>query len=466
MASGFSGLGALILAAGKGTRMHSDKPKVLQTLLGEPMLAYVMTALAPVMGEAVWAVIGHNADMVRKAFPDFEAQGRFVLQEEQLGTGHALQMAWATLRAAGLETVVVVNGDTPLLSAQTVERFVAAIRNADGGGADVAFMTLTLPEAGAYGRVVRDGHGVVKAIVEARDYDEIIHGPEPREINTGIYSLRLDAVEKLLSQLSNDNQSGEYYITDIVGLAVAQGIEVLGIDCGDDPSLLGVNNPVELSRSEELLTQRITSEYLEKGVIMHAPQGVRIGPFARVEAGAEITGPCEIYGKSHVARGAVIESHCWMKDAHIGSGSVVKSFSHIERATVGKFCSVGPFARLRPDAILENEARIGNFVEMKKARLGYGAKAGHLSYLGDADIAAGCNIGAGTITCNYDGKNKHRTVIGENAFIGSNTALVAPVSIGDGSVVGAGSVITKDVPAEHLAVARERQRNLPRKRGA
>ncbi|MFI3270907.1 MAG: bifunctional UDP-N-acetylglucosamine diphosphorylase/glucosamine-1-phosphate N-acetyltransferase GlmU [Pseudomonadota bacterium] len=461
MASGFSGLGALILAAGKGTRMHSDKPKVLQTLLGEPMLAYVMAALAPVMGEAVWAVIGHNADMVRKAFPEFEAQQRFILQEQQLGTGHALQMAWPTLRAAGLEKVIVVNGDTPLLSADTVARFVEGL-----GDADVAFMTLTLPEAGAYGRVVRDADGAVKAIVEAKDYDEDIHGPEPKEINTGIYSVRLDAVEKLLSQLSNDNRSAEYYITDIVGLAVAQGMQVLGIECGDDPSLLGVNNPVELSRSEELLSQRITLECMEKGVIMHAPQGVRIGPFALVEAGAEITGPCEIYGKSHVARGAVIESHCWMKDAYIDSGSVVKSFSHIERASVGKFCSVGPFARLRPDAILENEARIGNFVEMKKARLGHGAKAGHLSYLGDADIAAGCNIGAGTITCNYDGKNKHRTVIGENAFIGSNTALVAPVSIGDGSIVGAGSVITKDVPSDHLAIARERQRNLPRKRGA
>ena len=450
--------GALILAAGKGTRMHSDKPKVLQSLLGDSMLRYVMDALAPLFDDRVWTIIGHNADMVRKAFKG--EQARFVVQEKQLGTGHALQVAWSGLRAAGLDRVIVVNGDTPLLTTGSLEFFLK-----ESERADLAFMTLTLPEPGAYGRVVRR-NGRVAAIVEAKDYDEALYGPEPNEINTGIYCLRLDAIESLLPRLSNANRSGEYYITDLIGLAVAEGHNVLGIECGEDPNLLGVNNPVELIRSEALLRERIVTELLEKGVIIHAPETVRISPRANVAPGAEIFGPCELYGACSIARGATIESHCWLRDATVGAGSTVKPFSHIERAIIGNDCSVGPFARLRPEAILDDEARIGNFVEMKKARLGKGAKAGHLSYLGDAEVGAGANIGAGTITCNYDGKNKHRTIIGENAFIGSNTALVAPVQVGRDCLVGAGSVITKDVPDNNLAIARGRQSNLPRKRGS
>lgn len=447
--------GALILAASKGTRMHSDKPKVLQTILGEPMLRFVMDALAPVFGDRVWTVVGHRADMIYAAFAGEDA--RFVVQEQQLGTGHALQMAWESLRAAGLDRVVVVNGDTPLLATETIDFFLK-----ESAEADIAFMTLTLPDPGAYGRVVRH-NGHVAAIVEAKDYDEALYGPEPSEINTGIYALRLDAVESLLPRLTNANRSGEYYITDLVGLAVAERMNVLGIQCGEDPNLLGVNNPAELIRSEALLRTRLVIGHIEGGVLIHAPETVRISPRATIEPGAEIYGPCEIYGTSRIARGAVVHSHCWLRNAEVESGSEVKSFSHLEGATVGKGCSVGPFARLRPGAVLDEEARVGNFVEMKKARLHKGAKAGHLTYLGDADVGAGANIGAGTITCNYDGKNKHRTVIGAGAFIGSNTALVAPVTVGDGSLVGAGSVITKDVPEASLAIARGRQTNLPRK---
>lgn len=360
--------GALILAAGKGTRMHSDKPKVLQTILGEPMLRFVMDALAPVFGDRVWTVVGHRADMIYAAFAGEDA--RFVVQEQQLGTGHALQMAWESLRAAGLDRVVVVNGDTPLLATETIDFFLK-----ESAEADIAFMTLTLPDPGAYGRVVRH-NGHVAAIVEAKDYDEALYGPEPSEINTGIYALRLDAVESLLPRLTNANRSGEYYITDLVGLAVAERMNVLGIQCGEDPNLLGVNNPAELIRSEALLRTRLVIGHIEGGVLIHAPETVRISPRATIEPGAEIYGPCEIYGTSRIARGAVVHSHCWLRNAEVESGSEVKSFSHLEGATVGKGCSVGPFARLRPGAVLDEEARVGNFVEMKKARLHKGAKAG------------------------------------------------------------------------------------------
>lgn len=450
--------GALVLAAGKGTRMHSDKPKVLQTLLGEPMLRYVLDALHPLFGEHVWTVIGHRAEMVRKAFEGEEQ--RFVVQEQQLGTGHALQVAWSELRNAGLDRVVVVNGDTPLLSTQALQLFLR-----ESEGADVAFMTLVLPSPGSYGRVVRH-NGRVAAIVEAKDYDEALYGPEPHEINAGIYALSLDAVEALLPRLTTANRSGEYYITDLVGLAVAERMHVRGIECGDDPNLLGVNNPAELIRSETLLRARLVYEHLEAGVVIHAPETVRVSPRATLEPGAELFGPCEIYGTSHIARGAVVHSHCWIHNTTVSRGSVVHAFSHLVDAQVGEECTVGPYARLRPGAVLEEKAHIGNFVEVKKSRVGKGSKANHLTYLGDADIGPGVNVGAGTITCNYDGKNKFRTIIEEGAFIGSNTSLVAPVTVGRNSLVGAGSVITKDVPEDSLGIARGRQTNLPRKRGA
>ena len=445
---------ALILAAGKGTRMHSRKPKVLHTILGEPLLGHVAEALRPLFGEAVWAVIGHEADMVRAAFAG--RQLRFVEQKEQLGTGHALMVAMPELKAAGMKKVLVVNGDTPLITTDTLRDFMFYAE-----GADVSVATLTLENPGAYGRIVRR-NGELRAIVEAKDFDAAVHGEPTGEINAGIYMLDLDAVERLVPKLNNENKSGEYYITDLVGMAVAEGMVVRGLSCGSDPNLLGINNPAELSASEEL-RRAIVEERLAAGVVIHGPDTVRMGPFVTVEPGAELFGPCELYGHTRIASGAVIESHCVISDSSVEAGAVVHSFSHMDHASVGPDCLVGPYARLRPGAVMETASHIGNFVEMKKARLGEGAKANHLTYLGDAEIGARTNIGAGTITCNYDGVNKYKTVIGEHAFIGSNTALVAPVTVGAEALVGAGSVITKDVPENHLAVARGKQVNLRRK---
>lgn len=446
---------ALVLAAGKGTRMHSDRPKVLQSLLGEPMLACVLEALRPVFGQDIWIVAGHKAEMVQAAFPG----ARFVLQEQQLGTGHALMQALPALAQAECTHVLVVNGDTPLLSGGVVQRFLA-----ESAGQDLAFATIELDDPGAYGRVVRHADGSI-AIVEAKEYDPSLHGPVSREVNAGMYFLSLPAVKALLPRLTNDNRSGEYYITDLVALGVAEGLSVSGVRCGGDQNLLGVNSPRELAQAEEMLRRRIVDDLLERGVLIHAPEQVRVGPLARVEPGAELSGPCEICGKTEIARGACVASHCIVRDCVLAAGAQIRPFSHLEGASVGGEALVGPYARLRPGAVLEEQSRVGNFVELKKTHLGRGAKANHLAYLGDTVVGEKANIGAGTITCNYDGRHKYQTKIGREAFIGSNTALVAPVCVGDEALVGAGSVVTKDVPSGDLAIARSRQKNLPRKKG-
>lgn len=449
-------IGALILAAGKGTRMKSAAPKVLKTLLDTPMLWYGQTALATLFGDRVLTVIGHGASLVEAAFP--ECAGRFVLQTEQCGTGHALSVAMPRLLAAGYSHVLVANGDAPLVTAASLGAFV---EEAMAAAADVAFVSIELPEPGAYGRVVRQDGGV--RIVEAKDYDVSRDGPATGEINAGVYLLRCDAVSPLLSRLRNDNRSGEYYITDLVGLAAGSGLRVLAVNRGDDPAYCGINSPVELVAAEEWLRHRIVAAHSEAGVIIRAAGTVRIGPRVAIAPGAELCGPLELYGDTRVAAGATVCSHNVLRNAAIGENVTVHSFCHLEDARVAAGCQVGPYARLRPGAVLEEGARIGNFVEMKKATLGPGAKASHLTYLGDAAVGARANIGAGTITCNYDGVHKHKTVIGEEAFIGSNSALVAPVTIGAGALVGAGSVITSDVPDGALALGRGRQVNKPRK---
>ncbi len=451
-----STVGALVLAAGKGTRLYSEQPKVLRTLLDEPMLAYVLDALEPGFGQRLHVVVGFGADAVRAAFPALE--GRFVLQERQLGTGHALQCAWDAVKSAGYEYVLVMNGDVPLARAADIQAFVDG---ALAGEADLAFLTIQLPEPGAYGRVVRDASGGA-SIVEAKDFDPALHGPATGEINAGIYLMRVAAVDSVLFGLTNQNSGGEFYVTDLAAMVGAAGGRVLAVNRGADPDLLGINTSRELVQAEETLRARIVEEWLDRGAVLRQPDSVRIGPRVRIAPGAEICGPCDILGASDIGPGARVDPHCWVRDTTIGRGSVLRAFSHALQATLGESCDAGPFARLRPGAVLEERAHVGNFVEMKKAVLRAGAKAGHLTYLGDAEVGEGANIGAGTITCNYDGANKHRTVIGEGAFIGSNTALVAPVTVGAGALVGAGSVITQDVPDKALALGRARQVNKPR----
>lgn len=443
---------AVILAAGKGTRMHSTKPKVLQTLLNEPMLYYVYAALDP-MGIDTLTVIGHNAEMVEAAFPD--RKGTFVLQAEQLGTGHALQVAWDAVKKTGAEYCMVINGDTPLITSKSLEMLAESAELHD-----LSFMTITPRGPNAFGRVVRDEDRRIAAIVEAKDYDMNIHGTATGEVNAGIYLLKVETIEPLLDELKNENASGEYYITDLVELSVRKGLKVQGVMCGDDTSLMGINSPRELISAEISLRKQIVDALIDKGVLIHNLDTVVIGPRVTVEPGAEIFGHCEIYGESTVKAGASMGSYTYITDAVFESGCEIKQFCHIEGAHVGEGAVVGPYARLRPGAVLKKDAKVGNFVEMKKAVLGEGSKASHLTYLGDTEVGAGANIGAGTITCNYDGKNKFKTIIGDGAFIGSNTALVAPVTVGRDALVGAGSTVTRDVPERQTAIARAKQKNI------
>lgn len=444
---------AVILAAGKGTRMHSDKPKALQTLLGETMLHYV-AATAETTAAQVLTVVGHGHELVRKAHPEL-AEG-FVLQSEQKGTGHALQTAWDRVRASGATHCLVLNADAPLVTPEDLEELMNTARE----GADIAFLSAVLPDAGSFGRVLRGSDGEVTGIVEAKDFDPQRFGEDTGEVNTGLFCLSVSAVENVLFSLTSANRAGEYYITDLVANGVAAGLQVHALKREAALDLLGVNSPLELAEAEERLRSATAQRLLETGVLLHQPDSIVVGPRAKVEPGAELTGPCRILGASVIARGAKVGAFCQLTDSVLDPGSEAREFCHMEGAHLFPGSAAGPYARLRPGAQLCEDSRVGNFVEMKKSVLGPGAKAGHLTYLGDAEVGAGANIGAGTITCNYDGKHKHATHIGAGAFIGSNTALVAPVRVGNNALVGAGSVITKDVPDQALAIARAKQSNL------
>lgn len=453
-------LGYVILAAGKGTRMHSDQPKVLQEVLGKTLLGYVFDALGHVPDSRVWTVIGYRAETVAKSFPDRREQ--FVVQEEQLGTGHAVMCAWDRVAAGGVSHVCVLNGDTPHVPVQAVDDLARAC--ADSGAA-MGMLTLRLENPFGYGRIVRGADGSVQGVVEEKDFVAADHGGEINEVNSGVYVFDVRQCTPLLGLMDRDNAQREYYLTQMVALCAERNLPVAGLPFGSSDLLRGINSPRELVRFEESLRVKIVDSLLDAGVILRHRDSIVIGPDVEVAPGAEITGPCEIFGRTRIERGAVVASHCWIRDSVLGPCQV-KSFSHIEESRVRAGASVGPYARLRPGSDIGEKAKVGNFVEVKKSVLHEGAKAGHLSYLGDSDIGPGVNIGAGTITCNYDGVRKHRTEILENAFIGSNTALVAPVTVGAGALVAAGSVVTKNVPDGALCVARARQTNLERKKQA
>lgn len=448
-------LWALVLAAGKGTRLYSQSPKVLRTILGEPMLGYVYSALKGVCQDRIMTVAGFGAAEVEQAFPGYK--DNFVLQERQLGTGHALMVSTDSLAEKNATHCLVINGDTPLIDPEVLDYFVDQSVNTD-----ISFMSIATDNPGGYGRVVRNDAGNLLAIIEAKDYDPNKYGPETGEVNAGIYFIRLDRCSALLSKLDNDNKAGEYYITDLVELALANGLRAKAVQCPADESVMGVNNAMELSRAEESLRAKIVSKHMEKGVVIHNPASVVIGPEVAIDPGVELYGPVEIYGKSIIRTGCVVKSNCVISSCDLYC-CIIENFCHLEQALVGKGCSVGPYARLRPGAVLHETSKVGNFVEVKKSILHKGAKASHLTYLGDSEVGEKVNIGAGTITCNYDGVNKHKTFIGENSFIGSNTALVAPVNIGKGALVGAGSTITKDVGDNEMAIGRGKQKNLKRR---
>lgn len=451
-------LGGLVLAGGQGKRMGSTGPKVLMRLLGEPMLFYIYQALSSVLPEeAIWTVVGYQREKLDSAFSRYAS--RFVHQQQQLGTGHALFCAYPLLRENGIRHCLVVNGDVPLVPPRALQDLQG---KALSQKADVAFLTMRLAHPSGYGRVIRGEGDIVRRIAEEKDLQASEAGVD--EVNAGIYCLDLERIGSYLERMDQNNVQGEYYLPQLAEIAAREGGRVSAV-CVEDGAkeLLGVNNPQELVYNEEILSRRIRQYWLESSVIVRNPEQVRIGPRVSLEPGSELTGPLEIYGASRIEAQARVDSHVWISDSTVAEGAWIRSFSHLEGARVEQSAQVGPYARLRQAAVLKPESKVGNFVEVKKAVLGPESKANHLAYIGDASVGSGANIGAGCITCNYDGIAKHQTTIGDQAFIGSNVSLVAPLQIGARAVVGAGSTISKSVPDSFLAVARAKQKNLERK---
>lgn len=443
----------IILAAGKGTRMRSSLPKVLQPLAGRPLLGHVIDTAKKLNADNIITIYGHGGEQVQAAFTAQKI--KWVEQSEQLGTGHAVQMTLPVLPQDGVS--LILSGDVPCINPLTLQKLLDA--TAETG---IGLVTLTLPDANGYGRIVRK-NGQIQAIVEHKDATN--EQRQIQEINTGIYAVSNAKLHQWLPNLSNENVQGEYYLTDIVAMALADGMQVASVEPEQAFEVEGVNDRVQLAALERQFQAFQTKQLMQQGVHLIDPSrfdlrgNLTVGQDVQIDINVIIEGDCEL--GDHVEIGA----GCIIKNTKIAAGTKVQPYSIFDNAIVGEDTQIGPFARLRPGAKLAAEVHIGNFVEVKNTTIGLGSKANHFTYLGDAEIGAGSNIGAGTITCNYDGANKFKTIIGDQAFIGSNSSLVAPVKIGNGATVGAGSTITRDVEDNSLAVERSKQfakENYPR----
>ncbi len=448
------GLAAVVLAAGKGTRMRSSVAKILHPLCGLPLGAWPIEAARAAGAKPIVVVVGHQAEeaglALSKAAPD--ARLSFAVQEEQLGTGHAVMCARREIEASKAGRVLILCGDVPCLTGSTLSRLARA-----GEKADIALLTFEPAEPGRYGRIVRDERGRVTGIVEAADATAA--QKKIREVNAGIYCMGTGFLLRALDGLTDDNAQGELYLTDLVELASKEGGKVTAVSA-EEEEVQGVNDRVDLARAAKMLRARINDKLMRGGVSFEDPSATYVDAGVKIGADSMIAAGAHLIGETRLGTGVEIGPCAVVQNSHLQAGAVIKAHSVLDSATVEAGASVGPFARLRPGTVIGRKASVGNFVEVKNARLGEGAKSGHLTYLGDADIGPKANIGAGTITCNYDGKDKFRTKIGRGCFIGSNSALVAPVSIGKNGYVAAGSTITQDIPEGALGVARGRQRNI------
>ncbi|WP_180082641.1 bifunctional UDP-N-acetylglucosamine diphosphorylase/glucosamine-1-phosphate N-acetyltransferase GlmU [Acinetobacter sp. YH12201] len=435
----------IILAAGKGTRMRSSLPKVLQPLAGRPLLGHVIETAKKLNAKNIITIFGHGGNLVQQAFAQENVQ--WVEQAEQLGTGHAVKVTLPVLPTDGVS--LILSGDVPCISQDTLEKLLAVSRETG-----IGLVTLTLADATGYGRIVRENNKI-QAIVEHKDASDAQR--QIKEINTGIYCVSNAKLHQWLPKLSNNNAQGEYYLTDIVAMAIADGLEVASVEPERAFEVEGVNDRIQLAALEREFQAYQAKLLMQQGVHIIDPSRfdlrgkLTVGQDVRIDINVIIEGNCELGDNVEIGAGCVI------KNSKIASGTKVQPYSIFDNAVVGEDTQIGPFARLRPGAKLANEVHIGNFVEVKNSTIGLGSKANHFTYLGDAEVGAGSNIGAGTITCNYDGANKFKTIIGDSAFIGSNSSLVAPVSIGNGATVGAGSVITRDVAENSLAFERSKQ---------
>ena len=443
-----SAMSVVILAAGKGTRMYSDLPKVLHQLAGKAMVQHVIDAAKQVGAQRVHLVYGHGGELLKQTLRDDSLN--WVLQAEQLGTGHAMQQAAPFFNDD--EDVLMLYGDVPLISVETLGRLRAA--KPQGG---IGLLTVKLDDPTGYGRITRE-NGTVTGIVEHKDASD-----EQRlinEINTGILVANGADLKRWLAKLNNNNAQGEYYITDIIAMAHQEGREIAAVHPERLSEVEGVNNRLQLARLERVYQAEQAEKLLLAGVMLRDP--ARFDLRGELEHGrdVEIDVNVVIEGRVTLGNRVKIGAGCVIKNSIIGDDCEISPYTVVEEARLDSACTIGPFARLRPGAELEEGAHVGNFVEMKKARLGKGSKAGHLTYLGDAEIGANVNIGAGTITCNYDGANKHKTLIGDDVFVGSDTQLVAPVSVARGATIGAGTTVTRDIAEDELVISRVKQAHI------
>ena len=439
----------VILAAGLGKRMRSGLPKVLHPLAGRPLLAHVLDTARALNAQRIVVVHGHGADAVRAAFPDTKIA--WALQSEQLGTGHAVQQAMPHLEGNG--DALVLYGDVPLVREATLRRLLEASREG------VALLTVELDDPSGYGRVLRDQAGRVARIVEHKDASPSERAV--REINAGFYALSAQRLAGWLKKITNRNAQKEYYLTDIVALAVAEDVPVVAVKTQDAWEVAGVNSKRELADLERHYQRKEAERLLDDGVPLADPARIDVRGALQCGRDVSIDVNCLFEGRVTLGDGVRVGANCVLRDVAVGAETQVFAFSHLESSAIGARCRIGPYARLRPGAELADEVHIGNFVEIKASRLGAGSKANHLAYIGDAELGARVNVGAGTITCNYDGAQKHRTVIEDDCFIGSDATLVAPVRIARGSYIGAGSTISKDTPPGQLTVARAKQVSIP-----
>ncbi len=442
-------LNIVIMAAGKGTRMKSKLPKVLHKLAGRSLLQHVLDTAAQLQAQCIVTITGHGAELVEAAVsaPNL----RFVRQMPQLGTGHAVQQAVPALPDEG--TTLILNGDVPLIEAATLRALVQAC-----AGRQLALLTIELADATGYGRIVREGQAV-RAIVEHKDASA--SQLAIREVYTGVMAAPTALLKRWLAGLKNDNAQGEYYLTDVVALAVAQGVPVTATTATREIEVLGINSPLQLADLERRHQRDLANALMEAGVRLADPARFDLRGKLVHGSDVEIDVNCIFEGQVELGDNVRIGANCCIRNARIGAGAVIHPFTHIDGEAlgvrVGAACLIGPFARLRPGAELAEEVHIGNFVEVKNSTLARGAKANHLAYLGDASVGERVNYGAGSITANYDGANKHRTVIGADVHVGSNCVLVAPITIGAGATIGGGSTVTKNAPAGELTLVRAKQ---------
>lgn len=440
---------AIILAAGQGTRMKSKLYKVLHPVCGKPMVQHVVEQVSQLGLQETVTIVGHGAELVKEQLGE---QSKFALQAQQLGTAHAVAQA-ASLLEQETGTTLVICGDTPLITAETME---ALLQHHEEMGAKATVLTAYIEDPTGYGRIVRNDKGYVEKIVEHKDASD--DKRKIREINTGTYCFDNQALFESLKKVSNENVQGEYYLPDVIEILKKEGSIVSAYQTDRFEETLGVNDRIALSQAEDIMKKRINRKHMMNGVTLIDPNNTYISSDAVIGNDTIIYPGTVIEGETTIGSDCVIGPHTTLKDSKIGNGTSIRQ-STVHNSRIGNDVAIGPFAHIRPDSVIGNDVRVGNFVEIKKSIFGDGSKASHLSYIGDAEVGADVNLGCGSITVNYDGENKFKTIIGDGAFIGCNSNLVAPVTVGEGAYVAAGSTITDDVPAKALSIARARQVN-------